>query len=163
MRTKTLGILTAATILFAVSDVAMAQRFGRSAARGFPAASPQELRLVAVIRQQQWLHVRESWGEQDWQCFTWADLRNFKADNVPGAVVEVLKADPQFEQLVGQIRALGSSTRSYVLARALRTYKPTWAQLGRVTSAGQTDAGQQAEQEIARAVVDLVRQMLDRP
>lgn len=163
MRMKTLGILLAVAVLLTASDAAMAQRFGRSGARPYPAASPQELRLVAVIRQQQRLHVRESWGEEDWQCFTWTNLRDFQAGNAPGTVVDVLNADPQFGQLVGEIGAMSASARTYLLARALRTYKPTWAQLGRVTPAGQTDAGQTAEQEIARAVVGLVRQMLDRP
>jgi len=163
MRTKTLGILSAVAVLLAASDAAMAQRFGRSAARPYPAASPQELRLVAVIRQQQRLHVRESWGEDDWQCFTWANLREFQADNVPGTVLRALNTDPQFEQLVSEIGTMSDSARSYLLARALRTYRPTWAQLGRVTSAGQTEAGQQAEREIARAAVGLVRQTLDQP
>ena len=119
--------------------------------------------MIRTIREQQRLHVRESWGDQDWQWFTDSDYQSFTQHNVPGEVVAKLKDDPQFKRLVDEIGQMDAGQRSQLLARAARTYKPTWAQLGRISREGQTNAGQRAERDIAQAIVGLVRQMVSQP
>jgi hypothetical protein len=63
----------------------------------------------------------------------------------------------KFTTTAQAIRGLPAQQRSEILNRAATIYKPTWAQLGRIDRSGQTDAGQQAEREIARKIVALVK------
>jgi len=123
----------------------------------------QDHPLIALIKQQQRVHVRESWGEWDYQCFTWDDLRWFQKEDVPAEITKKLAKDAKFAAIVRGIKEMKPAERNKLLKRASRTYKPTWAQLGRITRAGQTDAGQEAERLIAGAIVQLVTRTLGRP
>lgn len=116
--------------------------------------------LMELIKQQQAVHVGQSYGEWAEQCFTWDDLEGFNECEVPGRIVEELKKDAEFAELVAQIRQMAPPARNELLRQAGNTFKPTWRQLGRISPAGQTDAGQQAERRVAAAIVGLVRQML---
>lgn len=116
--------------------------------------------LVELLKQQQAIHVGESWGPWIGQCFTWEDLKRFKEADVLGQIVAELRDDAKFAEIVSEVRQMAPSARSELLRQAGNTCKPTWRQLGRTSPAGQTDAGQQAERLIAAAVTGLVRQML---
>lgn len=116
--------------------------------------------LIDLIRATQKKHVRESWGERASECFTDVDLANFKSENATKKIVGQLRNDQKFLAIVHALRALNGQQRSELLERASATYKPTWAQLGKIDRLGQTDAGQQAEKEIAAAIVELVKAML---
>ena len=121
-------------------------------------------RLIALIQSLQAEHVRDSYGLEGGQCFTAMDLKKFQADRVPAQIVARLRSDTDFIAIVNGLKSLPPTDRSALLARARATYKKTWADLGldpRIAPAdalrkGQTDAGQEAERSIARAVVDLV-------
>jgi hypothetical protein len=41
--------------------------------------------------------------------------------------------------------------------------RPTWAQLGKITSKGQTEAGRQAEMMIAEAVSNFAEELAQQP
>ena len=116
--------------------------------------------LIDLIRATQRQHVRESWGERASECFTDVNLATFKKENVTKKIVDQLRNDQNFLAIVHALRALNGQQRSELLERASATYKPTWAQLGKIDRLGQTDAGQQAEKEIAAAIVELVKEML---
>jgi hypothetical protein len=49
-----------------------------------------------------------------------------------------------------------------VVKKCKTTYKKTWAELGQITSKGQTTAGQKAEKMIASAVADLIKETMIR-
>lgn len=124
--------------------------------------TPQEKRLIALISLLQRDHVGESVGQEEWQCFSWADYQRFQQNDVPSQIREHLRADEEFAQLVSEIRQLGSREQSRALVMARRTYKPTWQQLGYITRSGQTDAGQRAERDVATAVVEFVEELIQR-
>jgi hypothetical protein len=119
--------------------------------------------LLKLIRETQLTHVGISEGPEDYQCFTWEDLKESKASNVPAMVASTLRNDPEFLAVVDQIRQMTAADRNRLLHRASLTCKPTWARLGRITPEGQTVAGQQAELLLARAIVGLVRELLSNP
>jgi len=119
--------------------------------------------LIELIKQEQAIYVGESYGQWAHECYTWDDLAAFNHDDVPGKIVKKLKADAKFVALVRQIKEMAPSARSELLRQGANTYKPTWAQLGRISPAGQTDAGQQAERRVAAAIVGLVRRLMVGP
>lgn len=119
--------------------------------------------LVKLIRETQLDHVGVSGGPQAHECFTWEELRHFQAVDVPARVTSALRTDPEFLAIVDQIRKMSANDRSQLLYEASTTYKPTWAQIGRISPEGQTDAGQQAEWLLARAIANLVQELLSSP
>ncbi len=113
--------------------------------------------LIDVIRKEQSSNVRESSGEWADQCFTEADLARFWAQRIPTQIVASLSTDQDFGRIADAIRAMPTDQRRQLLGKAARTYHPTWAQLGRKDSSGQTEAGQTAERAIAARITDLAR------
>lgn len=122
-------------------------------------AVPQETKLIAFVKYVQSETVRPS--NSDFDCFTDVDLREFRSTYE--MIAESLHLDEELVKLVGEIRPLGSSTKKRLFAKATATYKPTWRQLGRISSRGQTVAGQRAERMIASVVVSTVKKMLTKP
>lgn len=116
--------------------------------------------LIDLIRSVQKQHVRESWGEKASECFTDQDLVKFHDAGIPKTVVQKLRQDKTFIAVVQSLKSLNTQQRQELLDRAASTYKPTWAQIGKIDRRGQTDAGQQAEQEIAAAITALAKEML---
>lgn len=116
--------------------------------------------LIDLIRSVQKQNVRESWGEKASECFTDLDLVKFHDADIPKRVVQELRTDMNFIAIVQSLKSLNTQQRQELLDRAASTYKPTWAQIGKIDRRGQTDAGQQAEKEIAAAITALVKEML---
>lgn len=117
--------------------------------------------LIEIIKEQQRLNVRESYGEMAYQCFSDDDLGRFIQAKVPDRVIENLKKDNQFIEVVLAIKKLSSNERQKLLDESLNTYKPTWAQLGKISRDGQTEAGQKAERMISETIVNLVRDLIE--
>jgi hypothetical protein len=113
--------------------------------------------LAEIVKSMQKRYVRESWGERAFECFTDRDLERFHADGIPNRVATELATDKRFLAVKKTIRSLPVTQQDEVLTRAASTYKPTWAQIGKIDRSGQTDAGQQAEKEIAEVIVELVK------
>jgi hypothetical protein len=170
---QTFHLLSSVMVLLCLGDACQAQLFRRLPARSpepQAQASPSSLEtqydehpLIKLIRSEQNKHVGVSTGTEAAQCFTTDDLRNFKREDVPGQVTARLKKASEFAALVGQIRLMAPADRSRLLSRASKTFKPTWQQLGKITSAGQTDAGQEAERLLAKAITQLAVELLDTP
>lgn len=120
---------------------------------GTSANGPAGDTLVNIIRGKQKRYVRESWGERASECFTDRDLDKFLSDQIPKKVVAELATDTSFQGLVKTVHDLPPPQQDEILERGTFTYKPTWAQIGKIDRSGQTEAGQQAEKEIAKAIV----------
>jgi hypothetical protein len=160
----TCGLFAAAwTAVSAVGD-ACGQGFSRRGRRwatpraAAEAPSPtqgQDHPLYAFVRDQQHRFVRPSFNEQD--CFTWVDLGSLRERLASGEVAQLIQADADFGGVCDAVKRNSPAERDGLFNAALRIYRPTWAQLGRIDPAGQTDAGQQADILIGQTVVGLVR------
>jgi hypothetical protein len=132
------------------------------------AAKVDPERLISLVKQIQTEYVRDSTGIQAHECFTKDDFNQFVKDKKTAEIVERLRNDNDFRNLVSAIRDLSFDKRSDLFSRASNTYRRAWRELKlnpETASAdelrkGQTDEGMQAEKLIAQAVVNLVRQML---
>ncbi len=118
-------------------------------------ASPQQ--LLECIQEKQRQYVRESYGEMAHQCFTDDDLSKFIQRGVTDEIVQSLSRDSAFDDIVIAIKNMPANEQTLFLRKASSTYKPTWADLGRIDRAGQTEAGQRAEMMIAEAICKLVK------
>lgn len=117
--------------------------------------------LDQIIREQQRRYVRESYGIWAHQCFTDADLEQFKRDATVHRIASHLKHDRGFIAVVLNIKEMAQDARRKLLESSVKPLHPTWAQLGRITPEGQTEAGQVAEIMIAKGIVDVVEELLD--
>jgi len=117
--------------------------------------------LVGIIKQQQRANVRKSYGKLAGQCFTDADLERFVHLQRPLKIANALRRRPQFRKLVLAIKNLPQRGRDELFDRCSTISRPTWAELGRVSSAGQTEAGQSAEILIAQAIVNVMRELVN--
>lgn len=113
--------------------------------------------LLEVIRTQQALYIRASWGVEASQNFSAADLEEFHSKQMRTKIADELKADPRFQALALAIRLLPATERDNILRDAATNYRSTWIKIGKIDPLGQTEAGQQAERELAEAIVKLVR------
>jgi predicted small secreted protein len=122
-----------------------------------PKNKPEQ--LISIIQEQQRKNVKESWGELAYQCFTDDDLARFIKNKRTEQIRESLKRDPEFLDVVLAIRQMEPSERKKLLISADKPLRPTWAELGRISREGQTEAGQEAERMIATAIVKLVKEL----
>lgn len=125
------------------------------------AVKPAE--IISIIEEEQRTQVKESWGELASQCFTDDDLKRFVSNKTAEAIVERLKRTPRFLNVVMSIRHLTTAERAELLFSAEKPLRPTWAQLGRITREGQTEAGQNTEKIIASSIIRIVREMIQLP
>jgi hypothetical protein len=139
--------------------VTMLSACGHSA----PAGSAGSGDLRSIVEEKIRDNVRESYGEFAGQCFTDADLDIFTRNKVPDRIVEQLKSDSRFNAAVAKVRAMPADERAAYLKRSRLPLHKTWAELGAVSSAGQTDAGQRAETMTSNAIVDLAESLLAGP
>lgn len=116
--------------------------------------------LLEVIHREERANIRESWGEERAQCFTWDDLKDFQQKDTATHVATRLKRSDEFREIVKAIRDLPYIDREALLQRARGAFRPTWAELGRISREGTTEAGQKAGQELAVAVVDAAVELL---
>lgn len=120
-------------------------------------------RLIEIIKAQQSIYVKESWGTEAYQCFTDDDFSTFKDSNIPSKINEELKNDNEFISLVFVIKKMPPNDRQKLLTLAKSTYKRTWDEMGRISREGQTDTGQKAEKLIAKGIVDLISELQKLP
>jgi hypothetical protein len=123
--------------------------------------SPVSLR--AIIEEQINSHVRLSYGELDGECFTDKDLETMIHERVPDLIATQLKRDPGFRTAIDQMRTTSVDERNLYLLRSRQPVHKTWEELGRISSEGQTEAGQKAESLIANSVVNLAETLLASP
>ncbi len=123
-----------------------------------PEVNPDE--LVNLIKEQQSIYVRESRNEYD--CFTDNDLNNFITSRITTTIVNNLKRDNHFIDIVLAIKKMPLSEWQKLKTVSLNTYKPTWGQQRVINSNGQTEGGQRAEKMIATAIVNFVIELLNK-
>lgn len=123
-------------------------------------SAPDELN--AIIEAKQIQHVKESYGEADFECFTASDLEQFKNSNTVRKIRNELRKDPHFKSIVEASRLMSESNFVEMIEQARKVRRPTWTELGKVSGKGQTDAGSKAEVLIADGIVDLFLELRNR-
>jgi hypothetical protein len=127
-------------------------------------AAPPEPRgpedLLQYIRSAEQEEIRESWGEEAAECFTWVDYDAFVSNERPVAVANKLKATPQFHALMDMVKKLPEPAQRELLERARLQARPTWAMIGRISREGTTEAGRKAGLLLAGAIVAAVEEGL---
>jgi beta-glucanase (GH16 family) len=131
---------------------------GNNKARVRSAVQPED--LVGIIKKQQGANVRVSYGEWAGQNFSDLDLERFIRVKMATRIANRLKSDQRFLKVVHAIEKMPENEMKDLLTRCLTISRPTWAELGRISSRGQTDAGQTAELLIGEAIVKLVRTLI---
>lgn len=122
-----------------------------------PVVRPGDINAIPrAIREAQRKYVRESWGEQEAQCFTDADYAEFQRQGFPKKIAAEVLGKPDVQAAVLTLRMMPDTERRRLANSWRKPARPTWAQLRRVSREGQTDAGQRAEKDIANAIVDAV-------
>jgi hypothetical protein len=116
--------------------------------------------LISYIRAAEAAEIRESWGEEAGECFTWLDYDTFIHADRPAVVAARLKSSPQFRKLAEMIKAMPQPGREKLLARARQSVRPTWAMIGRISRDGTTDAGRKAGLLLAGAIGDAMEELL---
>lgn len=129
----------------------------------FLACRKEPTTLEEVIRQAQEDHVRESSGEFEGQCFTDADLAKFAAADVPGTITRQLRQSRAFLKIVLALQARPPEEQQRTMERCRQIYQPTWSELGRISSDGQTMAGQTAQKRISESITTLTNELLKLP
>jgi Domain of unknown function (DUF4145) len=122
-----------------------------------PCPGPAPEALADLIKGQQRLHVRESYGEAGHECFTDEDLRRFRQGEEAERIAGAMRGDSRFRAVLAAIRELPPVDRHLLLEGCRKPLRRTWAELGAITREGQTEAGQEAELLIATAIVALVK------
>ena len=120
-------------------------------------SSPEE--IFDIIGTQQELYVKESYGQEDHQCFTASDLAMFKNTLVQNKITTNLRNNSKFLSIVHAAKQLSEEDFSVLVEKARTTRRPTWDELGQVSAAGQTQAGKEAELIVANAITDLFIEM----
>jgi hypothetical protein len=119
------------------------------------------MQLTELIKTQQSENVQKSNTETD--CFTDADFAKFIELRKQDQIVTNLMNQNSFIDLIISIKKMTPSSRQSLLDTSKKIAKPTWVELGSITSKGQTEAGQKAELLIAKAIVTKIEQMIQLP
>ena len=114
-------------------------------------------KLVDIIKEQQRQHVKASYTEQN--CFSVENLESFKKEKKQDQIVAGLMRENSFIDLMISIQNMSPTDKQTLLDECSKTAKPTWGELGKVSSEGQTDAGREAEALIANAIVSQVKKI----
>jgi len=112
--------------------------------------------LIKIIQKNQAKYIKESYGEESFQCFTDKDLKSFMSKNILSEIKSDLKLNNEFISLVISTKKLTPDNWLKLIKISRSTYKPTWADNGKISKEGQTNAGQVAERAIANEIVNLV-------
>ena len=119
--------------------------------------TPQPDALITLVKSVQRRYVRDSFGTNADQCFTDVDLATFRKNRTVEQIVKELSGSRRMTAIVSELKSMPVVRQEEILDKANSTFKATWAQLGKIDRAGQTEAGQIAEREIAEAIVRIAR------
>jgi len=112
-------------------------------------------KLVDIIKEQQRQYVKASYTENN--CFSVENLESFKKEKKQDQIVANLMHENSFIDLIISIKNMLPTDKQALLNECSKTARPTWGELGKISSEGQTDAGKEAETLIANAIVDQVK------
>jgi len=112
------------------------------------------------VRAVQAVMLGESCGGAEGECFTEEDMQELSSGKAQAAA-GILTSMRPFRQLRTEFLNLDVGGKIEVLRAIRECYKPTWETLGRVSSEGQTQAGQDAEKTLAAAVAEYLENGTD--
>ncbi len=115
--------------------------------------------LPVLIKYYQDRYVRLSYTETN--CFTSYDYANFKKNKVTEKIVNELSMSDVYKRLIDNLIKLNDAELNKNLNNGVSTFQKTWAEQGYISKTGQTEAGQNAQKEIANVIVDLVKKKLN--
>jgi hypothetical protein len=115
--------------------------------------------IIKLLEQSQKDNVRESYGIEEGKCFTDEDYDKFSENETAKKIVDELKGNRKFIAAVVALKALPKEERDQFIETCRKTYRQTWQEIGRITREGQTEAGQKADKDIAKAVVDTISKL----
>jgi hypothetical protein len=121
---------------------------------------PQD--LIIIIEEKQDRYVRKSFGVELGQNFSDDDLKVFEKNNTALGIANDLIHDSRFKKVVLVIKEIDQVARMELLNSAEKPLHQTWAQMGKIGPEGQTEAGQLAEIQIAKAIIAKVKYLLQR-
>jgi len=101
--------------------------------------------------------VRESSGTYAYECFTDADYAEFQKNKVAEKTAVELMGKPDMQAAMAALRKLPASDAGKLLEQWRQPLHKTWAELGMISAAGQTEAGQRAEIDIANAIINMIQ------
>jgi len=116
------------------------------------------VKLEDIIKSKHSQYVKTSYSESN--CFTDADLEKFRNNKIPNQIVADLMKNNAFIDLIISIKGISPTDRQELLERCSKIAKLTWANLGKVSPNGQTEAGNQAELLISEAIVNKIQSMM---
>lgn len=119
--------------------------------------------LAQVIQQEQAQYIRPSTGPERYECFTDDELTEFVQKNVTSAIVKRLRGSRDFIKIIQSLKAQPEAERRATLMAARISYQPLWEEIGRISSEGQTRAGQEGQRRICTAIADLAEELLTLP
>jgi len=119
--------------------------------------------LLDIIKTQQIANVRQSYGERAGQNFSDHDLKQFIRQDRAKIIANEIKQIKDYLEVVLAIKHMNPTARNNLYTRAYQTYRPTWTELGRIDSMGQTESGQEADRMVARAIVEMTQDLLLMP
>jgi hypothetical protein len=94
-----------------------------------------------LIKSFQRKYVRESFGTNADQCFTDVDLAIFRKNKTVEKIEKELSGSRRMTAIISELKSMPIVQQEEILDKANSTFKPTWAQLGKIDCAGQTEAG----------------------
>lgn len=117
--------------------------------------------LKSVVEQMQLSYVPASHNEFD--CVTDVMYNRFREGNSAQKIAAEIVKLKEIQAAILTLRAMPAADMKKEVSKLRRPLRKTWGQLGRISSEGQTDAGQKAELLIANAIADKVLQCCQDP
>lgn len=116
--------------------------------------------LGDIVGYVQRYHVRESYGVEAGECFTWVDFAQFERTGTLARITAELRTDRAFLAAIAKVSAMPVDDQRALLVKCRRLSRPTWAEIREISPRGTTEAGRRAERMIAEAIVDLAEELL---
>lgn len=104
--------------------------------------------------------MRKSYGEFAGQNFSDRNLDSFIQQRKAKVIANDLINNKDYINVVLAIKYMNPISRNDLYSKGYQTYRPTWAELGRIDPKGQTIAGQEADKMIAHAIIEKTQQLL---
>lgn len=113
----------------------------------------------------QYYQKQEVWsgGNEYYGCYMWTHRDKYLRQGGAKQFVAKAKTDPKFIEGVKALRNFNKTERFSFYKKWKEPVYPTWAMIGEISNKGTTDAGYITQQEIADALVELVKDMFLHP
>ncbi|MFA6553261.1 MAG: hypothetical protein WCT27_02440 [Patescibacteria group bacterium] len=116
-------------------------------------------RLGTMIRKYQ-TDVVWPGGNEYSGCYMDTDRNNFLARGGADRIVQLAKKNTDFVKFAKELKFISDAERANYCKKWSVPVYPTWAMNGEISDKGTTEAGYQTEQEIAKGLVGLVKEIV---